>query len=432
VRTRAVVVLGITVALLAGCGGASHLRPPAQLIGFDTYYVASQDFEATRLVKLDPGTLRPVAGRGLKLGDSAAGGVLGPDGRTYAVGGVNFGEVMLVDLAQLRRTATISVQRSHASGDDIEVDVVGWPAPHRLVAVVGPASGKYLVSERLAIIDPAKRLVLHRFALPGTALAWANGKHGRTAILVASEVGRIRPARLLVVGPSGNVRHLTLARIPAGATQFSRTAISDFPSLTSDGRRAYVVDAHWIASVDLATLAVTYHAAPTLRPLAPTPPYMPGSSGLYRSAGRSAQWLGKHRLLLTGSDDIPVRSGAYLERTTERQATIVDTDTWRVVRRFAGATSVRAAFGLWFGGGAQLIDKRQRGSSLIVFRPDGTVLYRKRQANLWWTIVAGKLIAGNPDGSWLAELDPRTGKVRRILGRLPVWPFDALTWRPRR
>jgi hypothetical protein len=128
-------------------------------------------------------------------------------------------------------------------------------------------------------------------------------------------------------------------------------------------------------------------------------------------------------LLLTGFDAAPSRRG-YLERTTDREAAIVDANNWQVVRRFRGATGVRATSGLWFGGAGQ------RGPSLIAFRKDGSVLYRKQQPNLWWTIVAGKLIAGNPDGSWLAYLDPHTGRPVRVLGRGAIWPLEVFVWRP--
>lgn len=120
-------------------------------------------------------------------------------------------------------------------------------------------------------------------------------------------------------------------------------------------------------------------------------------------------------------DAAPTHRG-YLERTTEREAAIVDTHSWRLVRTFRGATGVQAAFGLWFAG--------LRGASLVAFRKNGTVLYRKRQANLWWTVIAGRLIAGNPDGSWLAELDPHTGHLLRVLGRSAVWPLEVRVWRP--
>jgi hypothetical protein len=422
---RSVVVgLAVVAGLLTSCGGARDARPPAQLIGFDTYMAPADAFEATRLVKLDPETLRPLPGRGLKLGDAATSGALGPDGRTYAVGGVNYGELILVDLLHLRRIARVRVQPPRG-GNDIEVDVVSWPRPHLLLALVGLAPGKYLNPQRLAIIDPLRHRVLRTVALHGTALGWVRGRHGRTAILTTRGPGRVAPARLVVVGPTGDVRNVTVSRISAGATAVRSVEIDRFPGLTSDGRHAFVVDAKLIGAVDLATLGVRYHATPELLALPPTPPFQPGSSGLYRAADRSAQWLGNGKLLVTGGDAAPARHG-YLERTTAREAAIVDTRSWRLVRTFRGATSVRAASGLWLGRGAQ------RGPSLIAFRTDGTVLYRKRRANLWWTIIAGRLIAGNPDGSWLAHLDPHTGRPVQVLGRSAVWPLDVLAWRPPR
>jgi len=422
--------LAVVASLLTSCGGAHDARPPVQLIGFDTYMAPANAFEATRLVKLDPETLRPRPGRALKLGDAAAYGALGPDGRTYAVGGVNYGELILVDLLHLRRIAKVRVQPS-PNGDDIEVDVVSWPRPHLLLAVVGLTPAKYLIPQRLAIIDPLRHRVLRTVALHGTALGWVRGRRGRTAILTTRGPGRVAPARLVVVGPTGDIRNVTVSRISAGETAVRHVEIDRLPGLTSDGKHAFIIDSTLIGEVDLATLAVRYHATPELLALPPTPPFQPGSSGLYRAADRSAQWLGNGKLLVTGGDAAPTRH-EYLERTTAREAAIVDTHSWRIIRTFRGATSVRAASGLWLGGGAQVIYQHQRGPSLIAFRTDGTVLYRKRQANLWWTTIAGRLVAGNPDGSWLAYLDPHTGRTVRLLGRSAIWPLDVLVWRPPR
>jgi hypothetical protein len=423
---RAAVGLAIVAGVLTSCGGARLAQQPAELIGFDTYMAPGDAFEATRLVKLDPETLRPVNRRGLKLGDAAAGGVLGPDGRTYAVGGINYGELILVDLKRLKRVVTIAVQPSHGA-EDIEVDVAAWPRPHCLIAVVGPAPGKYLMPHLLAIIDPLRHRVRRITALHGTALAWVRGDGGRTAILTTNGPGRIAPAQLVVVGPNGNIRTVEIPGITAGVGAVRNIGIDRFPGLASDGRHAFLVSGQRIAAVDLTTLAVAYHEVPELLAsrFPPPAPFQPGSSGLYRASYRSARWLGHSKLLVTGSDAEPMPHG-YLERTIPIEAAVVDTKSWRLSRPFHGATSVQAAFGLWFGRGTE------KGPSLIAFRNNGTVLYRKTQANLWWRIVAGKLLAGNPDGSWLAELDPQTGRPVRVLGRSALWPPDVMAWRPPR
>src|SRR6266576_1576172 len=105
-RKRIAFALGF-LALATGSAGGHRTGALPQLIGFDTYIEPVGDFEATRLVRLDLKTFRRLPERGLKLGDAVSSDVLGPDGRTLAVGGINYGEVILVDLGHLTRTTRI-------------------------------------------------------------------------------------------------------------------------------------------------------------------------------------------------------------------------------------------------------------------------------------------------------------------------------------
>jgi hypothetical protein len=423
-RVRAAGLIAV-IAGLAAWSATGTTRPPVHVIGLDTYFASRASFEATRLDRLDPSTLLPVAGTALKLGDAASGLVFDPTRRTIAIGGVNFGEVMLVDPLRLRRLATIRVRRST---DDIEVDPVAWPRRRELVAVVGPSPTRYLMPQRVVIIDPVTRRLRSSRPLHGAVLGSSRVADGRTVLLATTAFGRVAAARLVVIGPTGRLRSVLLPGILAGTGRSGRVAESRFPSVAAAGSRAFVVGANRVATVDLDSLAVGYHSiVGVLRALPSLPPFEPGSSGLYRGVNRGVRSLGANRLLVTGVDAAPV-GRRYLEREVTYEAAIVDTRTWEAVVRFRGASSVEPAFGLWLGTGSRSVEQRPVGFPLIAFRPDGSVLWRRRAPG-WWRVAGNRLIAGNPDGSWLALLDPRTGALRRVLGRSPTWPLEPFSWR---
>src|SRR5437764_13711976 len=133
-------VLGVAFVLVTtGCGAARHGgsgRAP-QLIAFADYYERHGDFTGTELVRLRPKTLRPY-GRPLRLGDAVVTaptdgrGALSPDRRTLALGGESFGELFLVDLARLRRTARIVAIPGFGGEGGMEIQILSWPRPDRL------------------------------------------------------------------------------------------------------------------------------------------------------------------------------------------------------------------------------------------------------------------------------------------------------------
>src|SRR5437763_10957385 len=85
--------LGLLVLAAGSAGGGRHVST-LRLIAFDTYYEPVGYFEATQVVRLDPVTVRSLPGGALKLDDYASSRVLVPDGRTLAIGGVNYGEML--------------------------------------------------------------------------------------------------------------------------------------------------------------------------------------------------------------------------------------------------------------------------------------------------------------------------------------------------
>lgn len=428
--------LGIALLLLlAGCGGSKHRS--AQLIGLDTYMVGGDEFEGTALVRVRAKTLRPY-GRRLLLGDGVTGaGVRSPDGKVLAFGGYNFGEILLVDLARLKQVAKVVVAGSGGRGG-VEVRVEAWPRPDRLVAVA-TAEGAWRRPHpsRLVVVDPVRRRVVRRASLHGGAIASATVGDGTVALLVIPY--RKGTPTLAVVRPDGRLHAVRLERLDLGGRDGVRVgglyfAPSRLPALASDGRRhAFVVAADRpIAEVDLRTLTVRYHRVrlPDVH-LSRPPAWEAGSSGPQLFLPRGAQWFGRDLLAVGGYDEYPARlsSGRIGIRMLERPLQLVDTRRWRLVRTLPVSTCRRGpALFLCSAtvGGFAPDGKGQRGPSLVAYTPDWKIRYRKRSSTLWWDLVAGRLFAGSADGSSVSELDPRTGRLVRRLGRAPLWPLEVV------
>jgi hypothetical protein len=417
----------------AGSGDRPARAAEQRLFAFeDASVVEDGPLGAPRLVELEPATFLPLPGRVMKLGEWPAGHVVGPDGRTLAMGGIDFGRIVLIDLMRLARTAVIPLVRRTSDDTFFEVDVVSWPRPRRLLALVEEAMSVHFDGPppRLMLVDPLGRKVLRVRRLGRTVAAWEPAPGGR-AVLLLSPVDRVGPARLAVVSPDGDVRTVTLTRIHAGRTLPGGThRISRWPALVVDGRRAIVVGAfETAASVDLRTLAVSYHTIPRLmRPHLPVaPPDKTGSAGPEHALSRGASRLDDGRLIVTGRDKYPAAGGKA--RWVTRAATIVDTHRWRVTRVFRNIARLESAHGLLFASGGS-VGRRRIGPALAVFRPDGTLVYRKDEPNLVWSLVAGRLVAGRPDGSRLAELNPMTGEAIRALHPESLWCCDVFAWTP--
>jgi hypothetical protein len=283
------------------------------------------------------------------------------------------------------------------------------------------------VAARLVLVDPLPGRVLRSTLLRGGATALATP--GRVLLLV----GPVRGAgfaRLAVVAGDGRMRWRTLRRIPFAfepPTNARGYTIIHSASLATDGQRAIVVgEGELVATVDLRTLAVSYHRVRGLMhahlPL--KAPIQPGSAGPALSRNRTATWIGNGKLLVIGTDERPAPGGPGVQ-WIERAATIVDTRSWRLGHVFSGINYLVPAKDVLLGSD----NRRFAGhiSPLVAFRPEGTLVYR-RQEPLWWEFVAGRLIAGDPYGHRLVELDLHSGRTLRTLGPAPMWPLAARTW----
>jgi hypothetical protein len=365
------------------------------------------------LVRVDPRTLRPLAGR-LGLGRFwGGGGDTSPDGRSAVLltgkGGLRF-----LDLAHFRLGPAMTL----IAGGGADVHDVRWVGNQRLVAVVQRQSLPYLshvVSRQLVLIDAGRPAVLahttvtHTLADAGSAAA-----NGRFALLLAPSSHSGRHFELLVVEPSGSVRSRWIdLGADHGAPRNPSLAIE--PS----GQRAFVVGSGTrIAVVDLVSMRVAYK---DIRFAGARPTSSPGFVNYW------ATMAGPGHLAVSGNVSTPdqslvLGSGAYL----------VDTHTWKSTLLDRSASSATYADGVVITSGAAVEHEGQTvaepvGVGISAFTLTGARLYHilGRQTMLILQIVRGRVFAVRFYGGPLLNpprvtFDLDTG---RHVGRLPALSY---------
>ena len=405
------------------------------------------------LLRLDPRTLRPRPGRRVPLGSEGCaprdGGSIcwnvppwsfSPDRSRLAVARHETGVVRalrVVDVARMRAAMDIPIKPSGAIG------LLAWPQSDRLLAVQEVCCDE---RQQVLVIDAGERAVTARRPLRGTVEGV--GRTPRELVLLVAPAKRIGPARLAVVDDRGDVRFAALDRIRAGSRLLPG---DDFlirrrrPGLALDprGRRAYVVDPDIVASVDLATLTVSYHVPSEQRSLAARirdwldpAAYAKGVNG----PTRSARWLDDGRLAVTGVDEELGRGARGEERQRTRPAglRLIDTREWTYRVIDAGVTAVRVAGRLLLATGqsADLAPGAARTTGLTAYEMDGSrrfTLFAGREA--WVEQVAGRrafVQAGvGTIGTAPAPrvVDLRSGRVSRRPTVLPTLLLEpARSW----
>jgi hypothetical protein len=310
-------------------GGLASLEaaPTDQLLGM----VGTSGSQ--RLARVDPVTLRPLPGKGIDVGSggcaSREGGEacwttppwsFSPDGARLAVarnGRFELGSLRIVAVDHLRVEADIRL-------DGGPIGYVAWLAPGRLLVLQEICCGE---RQRLLAVDLASGRVTASRELGGSVLGV--DRAGDDLVMLIGPAQSIGPARLAVADSSGGVRFVGLDRIAAGIHLESMSPHEvkrQLPGLAVDagGGRVFVVAKDVVAEVDLASLAVSYHALARRAPASLTK----ASHGYLRWSRR----LGNGVIAVTGSDD-------------ERPAglLLVDTSTWSVRTLDGGAWSFTVA-----------------------------------------------------------------------------------------
>jgi hypothetical protein len=412
------------VLVASSCGGSAN-RPEQRLIAFD-----DGPYRST-LARVHPATLR-LDGRRSALSDFVgegpsfdhATGDISPDGRTLALGGANFAEIMLVDLASLRQTARFTILR-RAKGRGVSVQVESWKRPERLIAVATP--WRYKVPDPgpdfLALVDPVHRRVIRRVPLDGWIADAARLPDGAVAVLTSRGT---RAPRIVELGLDGKVRRLDLTGLGSpfrgvrvGGEYFAPQV---WAGLATEGGRAFVsLPGSSIAEVDLRSMRVRYHDVDL--PAAPIPgarPQMSGSGGPQLRRRGALVWLGRGLLGVSGGDEDPVAlsSGQIGILLRQHPLQVVDTRAWRLVRTMP-VLGCRPISGV-------VLCSKPGLPNLVAYGPRWGVRYRKAT---WWDVQAGRLFVGSGQ-NLSAELDPRTGARIRRLGTSVLAGSNLLVWQP--
>jgi hypothetical protein len=185
-----------------------------------------------------------------------------------------------------------------------EVSALAWISASRVAALVGnllccPAKLSVVV------VDARARRVVTREPVPGTVLAVDRLPRG--LVVLSAPTNAIGPATVVAVDRHG-ARQVRLSEVTAGQQpEDGATTKASIPALASDatGRFAYVVGARsTIASVDVSTLAVSYHSLNEQPGRARANAFRAPSTAAKGGDGsiRIARWLGNGFLVVTGKN----------------------------------------------------------------------------------------------------------------------------------
>lgn len=366
----------------------------------------------SRLFFADPVSLRRIGSRSLRLGFNWGDFSVSPGGSLLALSPNDAPELRFVRLDRLRFVGSMTFPRGY-------VDLLAWPSPRTLLALVEAAP------RRVLAIDPSARKVLWRRSIRGAVLDVRRSRDG--IVLLVAPAERIGRASIVTIGVDGSLRSVALARVFAGSERDQGSADvveTRLPGLAvdRDGGRAYVVgEGHPLAQVDLTSMRVTYHG---------------GSRWLAKAVSgpqRQVIWLGNGKLAVVGSE-WSVRTdqrGNVSQTVTPSGLFLLDTRGWtrRLLRANATTATVIGGALLAYDSSSNSAPDAGRGSGLTIYALDGA-----RRAHLFRRTPINSVEAqGGLAYVWLPDrsghvvvVDP---KSRRILASVTRPSIALLTRR---
>lgn len=416
-RIGVVAACAAAVLLPPGRGGLDRTLP---LCGPEaetaSLLAVSSDATGSRLERLDPATLAPVARSVLPA--SVDGWVVSPDRRLLALGLGSYSPVAGSTL----RFANVPTLRLARRGVKLDgpLRAALWPAEGRLLALVDARAGL-----ELETVDTVAKRVTARRDLPGTV--GSTGRFHGGLVLLLERPNEIGEASLAVVGPDGSVRTVGLDRIRAGS-HWPQDVSNDpigatrSPALAVDpAGTAYVVDAGGLAAaVDLRSLAVSYHTLANRSLLGRLAGWLtpPAQAKGMNGPQRSAVWLGDGLLALTGADYATTRAkdGSVSFTQTPAGLAVVDTHDWTVRTLAADASGVTVADGaLLATGGAWSSSGESGGNGLAAYGPDGTLRWRLFPGGRPWVVgaVGGLALVQDAGAVHYSIVDVASGRIVR-------------------
>jgi hypothetical protein len=402
--TRYVLVGGLLVlaGLLIAKPGATEMAAPAGATQPRLYGVHWQG--SLGLVRVDPDTLRPLAGRRVPLAAEPLGWSFAPDRSRIVMGSTARGaKLRLIDLRAMRAVGDVRVTRR---GSGIATT---WAGPKRVLAVVVTPGCCGAGDTIVAGVDTGRRRVIWRRTLGGSLQAGERFRRG--FLLVLGPRGRsVGPSRLVQVGPEGDIRSTALPEIRSGMESSGKVTHAWDPGLAVDrsGGRAFVVQARApVAEVDLQTLQVHSHP---LQLEARAADALAGPS-------RDALWLGRGLLAVTGSD----RSSSTGEkggRESPAGLELIDTRRWHARTIDSRTTDAVLVSGTLLA--STFLDTRRSGSGLTGYSLDGRRKFHLFGNDPIWGAqpLGSNALVGGRRGS--ALIDARTGRQLRRYRRFSI------------
>lgn len=422
---RVVGVLAL-VLLAVGLGGSSARSVAvAQAPPKASAVLAIVDvYNSSRLVWLDPATLRPLRRASVALPGGAWSPVFSPAGRYIAFGGLGSIGIRIVDLRHMRVTVRVAALRY----SNRRLVPLAWPERRRLLVLDSPQDARGS-PEALVAIDPVAGKVVARTVRASTAKAWTNWvSTGRQLVALSQSTEEMGSARLVVFGPGGGILKATDVGIVAGVWLEGPpgSRIAD-PGLAVDPgrRRAFVVDPQTLAQVDLDTLDVSYTRLTESRSLlSRLLGWLEPAAQAKLASGfsRQATWLGNEMLAVSGA----TFGGA---RSTPAGLYVVDAKTGatRMLEPRASAQRFSQGLVLAFGASRDGATNIESGMGLAAYSREGVRLWNALGDEPVWLVetAAGYAYVPTPEESFppgLRVIDLATGAViRTVRAEMPTF-----------
>jgi hypothetical protein len=392
VRVVASVLLAAALAPVALAGAAP--APSASVLG-----VVSANGER-QLVRLDAVTLQRTASPAVPIPTVYGPALRSPDRSQLVVAANDTPSLAFVDVDRMQSLGTMTPAKAGA------IQLIAWPEQRRLY---GFGWGCCPARTDILVIDPVERTVLARVPLKGTEMSEAPSADG-VAVLTAPLKG-IAAARVLAVSRDGTARRITLSRIRAGSkwrgvNTAQRVGTIRQPGFTADptATHAYVVDAGGlVADVDLATLAVSYHAART---------FARAEKGV-TGPMRHAQWVGDGRIAVTGTNAQrrKTRNG-WQEIWAPAGLQLVDTRSWT-----SQTVDKKAS---WFAATPDSV-LVVAGGRVTAYGLDGAVRYRLPVASAQAYVDVHGTYAYVWEAKTVSVVDAASGAVAATMAKPDLW-----------
>jgi hypothetical protein len=411
----------LLVVLAAGAGGpgrehAAFAKPaPAYAV-----LALVDDSTQTKLAWLDPRTLKRIQTDAAPIGEGRA-PVLSPAGKKVAVGGPSARGLRIVDVNRMKIVARIARREGTWS-----VTPLAWTQARCLYVL---ESEERSHTDNLLVVDPVDRRILTRRPLE----AWtAFARAGRELVFVTQPAEGIGSAQLTVAAPDGTLRTVVLERIPAGGEVGEAGADGEFdyriaqPGVAVDpaSRIAYVVGAApVVASVDLASLAVTY------RELSEQTSLLARLASWLQPTAQAKSVTGWQRQAVWLRDGLFAVSGLDYDRlrTIPAGLRLIDTRTWAVRMLEPGASSLvtAAPYVLAAGAARDAVTDTETGIGIRAYTIDGLPRWQALgDEPVWWVQAAGGFAYAAGPVAYppiVRVIDLATGAIRTVRRQLPVF-----------